>query len=90
MKNGGQFQIDWLLDHQYFIILVEQNMKKVEIDGKRLIIYEDGSIRIPHKDTHICLDFIDIEFLFNESIKALNEGAPDSKDTSRIEKKILI
>ena len=65
-------------------------MKKVEIDGKRLIIYEDGSIRIPHKDMHLCLDFMDIAFLYNESMKALNEGAPDSKDTARIAKKIRI
>jgi hypothetical protein len=65
-------------------------MKKVEIDGKRLIIYEDGSIRISHKDMHLCLDFIDIAFLYDESMKALNEGAPDSKDNARIAKKIRI
>jgi hypothetical protein len=65
-------------------------MKEVEIDGKRLIIYEDGSIRIPHKDMHLCLDFMDIAFLYNESMKALNEGAPDRKDTARFAKKIRI
>jgi hypothetical protein len=65
-------------------------MKEVEIDGKRLIIYEDGSIRIPHKDMHLCLDFMDIAFLYNESMKALNERAPDSKNTDRIVKRSII
>jgi hypothetical protein len=65
-------------------------MKEVEIDGKRLIIYEDGSIRIPHKDMHLCLDFMDIAFLYNESMKALNERAPDSKNTDRIVKRFNI
>ena len=83
MKNGGQFQIDCLLDHEYYIILIEQNMKKVEIDGKKLIIYEDGSIRIPYKDMQLCLDLMDIAFLYNESMIALNARDPDRKDTGR-------
>jgi hypothetical protein len=83
MKNGGQLQIDCLLEHEYYIILVEQNMKKVEIDGKKLIIYEDGSIRIPYKDMQLCLDLMDIEFLYNESMKALNARGLDRKDTGR-------
>jgi hypothetical protein len=52
-------------------------MKEVEIDGKKLIIYEDGSIRIPNEDIHLCLDFMDIALLYKESKKALNESAPD-------------
>jgi hypothetical protein len=55
----------------------KHNMKKLEIDGKKLIIYEDGSIRIPHEDIHLCLDFMDITLLYKESKKALNESAPD-------------
>ena len=49
-------------------------MKKIEIDEKTLIIYEDGSIRIPHKDIHLCLDFMDIALLYKESKKALNDS----------------
>ena len=49
------------------MILEKQNMKKLEIDGKKLIIYEDGSVRIPHNDMHLCLDFMDIAFLYEES-----------------------
>ena len=52
-------------------------MNKVEIDGKKLIIYEDGSIRIPYEDIHLCLDFMDIALLYEESKKALSESAPD-------------
>ena len=52
-------------------------MKEVEIDGRRLIIYEDGSIRIPVKDMHLCLDPIDITFLYKESKKALMERQPE-------------
>ena len=58
-------------------------MKKIEIDGKELIIYEDGSIRIPHKDIHFCLDFTDIALLFNEAQKALIRRDNYSKDTDR-------
>jgi hypothetical protein len=58
-------------------------MKKVEIDGQKIIIFEDGSIRIPHKDIHLCLDVLDIAFLYKESKKALNEKAPYRKDTGR-------
>jgi len=56
-------------------------MKKVEIDGKTLIIYEDGSIRIPHKGMHLCLDLMDIALLYKESKKALNEREPNRTDT---------
>ena len=79
MKNGGQLQIDCLINRECFIILIEQNMKTVEIDGKKLIIYEDGSIRIPNKDMQLCLDLMDIAFLYNESMKALNAREPDRK-----------
>jgi hypothetical protein len=72
-----------------YIIWIEQNMKKIEIDGKKLIIYEDGSIRIPHKDMHLCLDFMDIVSLYNESMKARNEREPDSKDTELIVKRSI-
>ena len=48
-------------------------MKEVEIDGKIIIIYEDGSIRIPHKDMPLCLDFVDISFLYKESKIAIEE-----------------
>ena len=41
-------------------------MKKLEIDGKELIIYEDGSVRIPQNDMHLCLDFMDISRLYKE------------------------
>jgi len=58
-------------------------MKKVEIDGKELIIYEDGSIRIPQKNIHLCLDFMDIALLFKESKKALNRREYDRKDPDR-------
>ena len=58
-------------------------MKKLEIDGKKLIIYEDGSIRIPHNDMQLCLDFMDIARLYKESKEALNERPFDSKDTDR-------
>ena len=58
-------------------------MKKIEIDGKKLIIYEDGSIRIPHKDMHLCLDFMDIALLYKESRKALNDKEPGCKNTDR-------
>ena len=58
-------------------------MKKLEIDGKKMIIYEDGSVRIPHNDMHLCLDFMDIARLYNESKEALNERAFDCKDTDR-------
>ena len=83
MKNGGQLQIDCLLDCECSIILIEQNMKTVEIDGKKLIIYEDSSISIPYKDMQLCLDLRDIAFLNNESMKALNARDPDRKDTGR-------
>ena len=86
MKNGGQFQIDCLRDHECYIILIEQNMKKVEIDGKKLIIYEDGSIRIPYKDMQLCLDLMDIAFLYNESMIALNARETQEKQ----EKKSMI
>ena len=59
-------------------------MKKIEIDGKKLIIYEDGSIRIPHKDMHLCLDFMDIAFLYKESKKALNQRESECINTTRL------
>jgi hypothetical protein len=59
-------------------------MKKIKIDGKKLIIYEDGSVRIPHNDMHLCLDFMDIALLYEESKKALNERKSDHKDLDRI------
>lgn len=58
-------------------------MKKVDIEGKTFIIYEDGSIRIPVKDTHLCLDFMDIAFLYEKSKKALLERNRDRKNTRR-------
>jgi len=66
-------------------------MKKLEIDGKKLIIYEDGSVRIPHNDMHLCLDFMDIAFLYEESKKALNEQEPERKDNDRkVERSIYL
>jgi hypothetical protein len=65
------------------MILETQNMKKLEIDGKKLIIYEDGSVRIPHNDMHLCLDFMDIARLYEESKKALNERQFGRKDTEQ-------
>lgn len=65
------------------IVLENENMKKLEIDGKKLIIYEDGSVRIPHNDMPLCLDFMDIALLYKESKKALNERKPDRNDTDR-------
>ena len=59
-------------------------MKKIEIDGKELIIYEDGSIRIPYKDNHLCLDFMDIAILFKESKKSLNQRESNRKDPDPI------
>ena len=58
-------------------------MKEVQLDRKKLIIDEDGSIRIPYKDMHLCLDFMDIARLYKESKEALNERAFDCKDTDR-------
>ena len=58
-------------------------MKELEIDGKKLIIYQDGSVRIPHNDMHLCLDFMDIAFLYEESKKALNEREPNRNDIDR-------
>ena len=65
------------------IVLENENMKKIQIDGKKLIIYEDGSIRIPHNDMPLCLDFMDIALLYKESKKALNDQKSDIKDTDR-------
>jgi hypothetical protein len=65
------------------MILETQNMKKLKIDGKKLIIYEDGSVRIPHNDMHLCLDFMDIARLYEASKKALNERQFDRKDTEQ-------
>ena len=62
----------------------KQKMKEVEIDGKILIIYEDGSIRIPHKDMHLCLDFVDISFLYKASRIALEERASNRKKAGRV------
>ena len=59
-------------------------MKKLEIDGIKLIIYEDGSIRIPHNDMHLCLDFMDIAILFKESKKSLNQRESNRKDPDPI------
>ena len=58
-------------------------MKRVKLDGKQINIYEDGSIRIPYKDMQLCLDPMDVVFLYNESKKALNERKADGKDTGR-------
>ena len=58
-------------------------MKKLQIDGKKLIIYEDGSVRIPHNDMHLCLDSMDIARLYKESKEALNAREFDCKDTDR-------
>jgi hypothetical protein len=65
------------------MIFEKQNMKKLEIDGKKLIIYEDGSVRILHDDLHLCLDFMDIALLYEESKKALNDRQFDRKDTEQ-------
>jgi hypothetical protein len=83
MKNSRQFPVCCLLDCEFDIILEKQNMKKLEIDGKELIIYEDGSVRIPQNDMHLCLDFMDIARLYKESKEALNKRAFDCKDTDR-------
>ena len=58
-------------------------MKNIEVDGKKLVIYEDGSIRIPHKDINLCFDFMDIELLFKEAKIALNQREFDSKASDR-------
>jgi hypothetical protein len=55
-------------------------MKKIEIDGIKPIIYEDGSIRIPVKDMHVCSDPMDITFLYKESKKALIERQLEVKE----------
>ena len=65
------------------MIFEKQNMKKLEIDGKKMIIYEDGSVRILHDDLHHCLDFMDIALLYEESKKALNDRQFDRKDTEQ-------
>ncbi|MGB5615302.1 MAG: hypothetical protein WBM78_00575 [Desulfobacterales bacterium] len=52
-------------------------MKTLEIDGKIIHIYDDGSIRIPHEGVQLCLDLMDIEQLYSESKNALNRGGPD-------------
>ena len=54
-------------------------MKTVEIDGKIIHIYDDGSIRIPHEGVQLCLDLLDIEQLYSESQNALNRGEPDQE-----------
>ena len=54
-------------------------MKTVEIDGKIIHIYDDGSIRIPHEGVQLCLDLIVIEQLYSESKKAQNSGGPDQE-----------
>jgi len=41
-------------------------MKKFEIGGKQIIVYEDGSIKIPLNNEHFCLDKEDIEQLFKK------------------------
>lgn len=58
-------------------------MKNIEIDGKKLVIYEDGSIRIPHKDINLCFDFMDIALLFKEAKNALNQSGLDSYSPDR-------
>ena len=55
-------------------------MKKIEIDEKKIIIYEDGSIRIPVKDMHLCLDSKDIALLYEKSKKALTKRELDCQD----------
>ena len=65
------------------MIFEKQNMKKLEIDGKKLIIYEDGSVRILHNDMHLCLDFMDVTRLYEESKKALDERQFDRKGTQQ-------
>jgi hypothetical protein len=47
-------------------------MKEAGVDKNIIIIFDDVSKRIPHKGTQICLDFKDIEYIYNESKKALN------------------
>jgi len=54
-------------------------MKTVEIDGKIIHIYDDGSIRIPHEGVQLCLDLLDIGQLYSESQNALNRGEPDQE-----------
>ena len=55
-------------------------MTKIEIDGKRIVIYEDGSIRIPVKDMHLCLDFTEIALLYEKSKKALTKRELDCEN----------
>jgi hypothetical protein len=62
----------------------KRKMKEVEIDGKTLIIYEDGSIRIPHKDMPLCLDFVDISFLYRESRIAIEQRASNRKKAGQV------
>jgi hypothetical protein len=57
-------------------------MKKVEIEGKNFFVYEDGSIRIPYEEMHLCLDLKDIAVLCQASKKALIEGG-EKNDTKR-------
>ena len=64
-------------------------MKKLEIDGKKLIVYEDGSVRIPLNDMHLCLDFMDIARLYKESKEALKARAFDGKDADRYVKRSI-
>jgi hypothetical protein len=62
-------------------------MKEAEIDKKIILIYEDGSVRIPHEGMHLCLDLTDIEFIYNESKKALNRTDAKFENSHCIEMK---
>jgi hypothetical protein len=55
-------------------------MKEIEIDGKRIIIFEDGSIRIAAKGMQLCLDSKDIALLYQKSKKALIKREIDCED----------
>ena len=55
-------------------------MKKIEIDGNKIITYEDGSIRIAVSDKQLCLDSTDIALLYEQSKKALTKKDIDCED----------
>jgi len=56
-------------------------MKTVRIDGETILIYEDGSIKIPHNGMQLCLDWMDIELMYKESYWVQNCRESIHKDT---------
>ena len=59
-------------------------MKILRIDGKTIIMYDDGSIRISFNGEHLCLDRIDIEVMYNESRRILTSSVEWRKKTDGV------